>query len=116
MDLAASLMDWEHIRHVPVEAPDGRLVGLVSHRSLLRLLGRGVKRGAPTVAVRDVMTPDPLTVGPLTETLEAIATMRQNRVSCLPVVDANHKLLGIVTERDFIEVAARLFEEKLRTS
>ena len=37
VDLAASVMEWEHIRHVPVEDTDGRLVGLVSHRALLRL-------------------------------------------------------------------------------
>jgi gamma-glutamylcysteine synthetase len=37
VDLAASLMDWRHIRHVPVEDEDGHLVGLVTHRGLLRL-------------------------------------------------------------------------------
>ena len=41
VDLAASLMDWRHIRHVPVEDEDGHLVGLVTHRGLLRLLSRG---------------------------------------------------------------------------
>ena len=41
VDLAASLMDWRHIRHVPVEDEKGHLVGLVTHRGLLRLLSRG---------------------------------------------------------------------------
>ena len=40
VDLAASLMDWRHIRHVPVEDGEGKLVGLVSHRTLLRSSAR----------------------------------------------------------------------------
>ena len=32
IDLAASVMDWRHIRHVPVEDDEGHLVGLVTHR------------------------------------------------------------------------------------
>ena len=41
VDLAASLMEWEHLRYVPVEDREGRLVGLLSHRQLLRLTTRG---------------------------------------------------------------------------
>src|SRR5215211_5806343 len=38
VDLAASVMDWRHIRHVPVEDQAGRLVGLITHRGLLRMM------------------------------------------------------------------------------
>src|SRR5678815_5822552 len=38
IDLAASVMDWRHIRHVPVEDQEGRLVGLITHRGLLRMM------------------------------------------------------------------------------
>lgn len=112
VDLAASVMDWEHIRHVPVEDNEGRLVGLVSHRSLLRLVTRG-DDGAEPVAVREIMKPNPVSVEPETSVLEAIAIMRRNRVSCLPVTNEG-RLVGIVSEHDFLEVAARLFEDKLR--
>jgi CBS domain-containing protein len=116
IDLAASLMDWEHIRRVPVEDDDGRLVGLLSQRGLLRLVARGGGRpgGAP-IAVREVMKADPVTVGPKTSILEAIEIMRTNKVGCLPVVEDGH-LVGIVTEHDFIEVSKALLEEKLRES
>ena len=43
IDLAASVMDWRHIRHVPVENQQGRLVGLVTHRNLLRLVSHGIR-------------------------------------------------------------------------
>jgi CBS domain-containing protein len=111
VDLAASVMDWEHIRHVPVEDSEGRLVGVLSNRAVLRLVARG-RAGGP-VAVRDVMQTDIVTTSPETSALDAIQLMRARGVACLPVVRDGH-LLGILTEHDFIQVAARLLEEKLR--
>jgi CBS domain-containing protein len=113
VDLAASLMEWEHIRHVPVEDDQGKLVGIVSHRALLRMIGRGLQRGASSIAVREVMKPNPVTVTPEMSTLAAIDLMRRERLSCLPVT-RDGRLVGIVTEHDFVEVARGLLEEQLR--
>ncbi|MBZ0151886.1 MAG: CBS domain-containing protein [Planctomycetes bacterium] len=114
VDLAASLMDWRHIRHVPVEDNEGRLVGLVSHRTLLRLVGQGMRGAERTpVAVKDIMIKNPVTVTPAAATLEAIEKMRTHRIGCLPVVEED-RLVGIITERDLIRVAAMLFEKHLR--
>jgi len=114
VDFAASMMDWEHIRHVPVEDDGGRLVGLVSHRALLRLVARGRNRDeTEPVTVRSIMNTEPVTVSPDTSTLEAIAVMRDNRLGCLPIVETG-RLVGIVTEHDFLEVAAQLFEAHLK--
>jgi len=113
VDLAANLMEWEHIRHVPVEDDDGKLVGLVSHRTLLRLIGTMDAKSADPIAVREIMKPSPISVAPETGVLDAITLMRKHKVSCLPVT-RDEKLVGIVTERDFLDVAQRLFEEQLR--
>jgi CBS domain-containing protein/gamma-glutamylcysteine synthetase len=108
LDLAAFLMDRQHIRHVLVEDDEHRLVGLVSYRSLLRLLANGELEGEGIgIPVRGVMEPDPLTVSPETLTREAIELMRTRRISCLPVV-SDGKLVGIVSERDFLSLAYRL--------
>ena len=112
VDLAANVMDWEHVRHVPVEDEEGRLAGLVSHRTLIRLLAQGRARGGESIPVSQIMKRDPITVHPETPTLEAIDLMRKHGVACLPVVQGD-KLVGILTERDLIEVAAQLFEEHL---
>ncbi|MEZ5975283.1 MAG: CBS domain-containing protein [Planctomycetota bacterium] len=113
VDLVASLMDWEHLHRVPVEDKDGRLVGLISQRTLLRVLAQRGKDTKP-VAVRDIMKAGPLvTVEPGASTLEAIDLMRKHKVGALPVVE-NDRLVGIVTEHDFINAAARLLEESLR--
>ena len=113
IDLAASVMDWRHIRHVPVEDEEGRLVGLITHRSLLRLISNGTRsaEGNP-VTVRDVMVANPITVLPSTSSLDAIELMRSNRIGCLPVVE-NDQLVGIVTSYDFLEASAKLFNQHL---
>lgn len=112
VDFAATLMDWRHVRHVPVEDNKGRLVGLVSHRALLRLVANGLAGKANRVTVDEIMNKTPLTVSPETSTVEAIRIMREEKVSCLPVTRKN-KLVGIVTEHDLIRVASNLLENYL---
>ncbi|HEX6622259.1 MAG TPA: CBS domain-containing protein, partial [Pyrinomonadaceae bacterium] len=114
VDLAASVMDWRHIRHVPVEDEAGRLVGLVTHRDILRLLVRGLQpaRDGASVLVREIMKAAPVSVGPATPTLEAVELMRTHGVGCLPVVE-DGALVGIVTAKDFLDASARLFAERL---
>ena len=112
VDFAATLMDWRHIRHIPVEGDDGELIGLVSHRALLRLVAEGRIGGEHKVTVREIMTERPLTINSDTTTVEAIRLMREARVACLPVID-NGKLHGLVTEHDLIVVASRLLERYL---
>ncbi len=116
VDLAASLMDWQHLRHVPVENSEGQLVGVLSHRRLLRMIARGLGHdGEKVVAVREIMRTDPVCASPETSTLEAIETMRREKVGCLPVIE-DGRLVGIVTEHDFIAAAAMLLESELRRS
>lgn len=113
IDLAASVMDWRHIRHVPVEDEAGRLVGLVTHRGLLhRLITRIGDRDLGVITVKEIMVPQPLTVSPSTPTLEAVEMMREHGVGCLPVVEGD-QLVGIVTSYDFLDASARLFQEHL---
>ncbi len=116
VDLAASVMDWRHVRHVPVEDDDGRLVGIVTHRALLHLLSRGRQSESDELlTVRDIMKSNPVTVSSSTPTLEALDLMQTNRVGCLPVVD-DGQLVGILTSYDFLTGAARLFREHLTDS
>jgi CBS domain-containing protein len=114
IDLAASIMDWEQIRHIPVEDDEHKLVGLVSYRALLRLVSDPVKRKSDSIAVEDIMERQPVSVQPETSTLDAITLMKQHRASCLPVVLENGKLVGIVTEHDYMRIAGKLLEDQLR--
>ena len=112
LDLAAKMMDWSHIRHVPVEDDQHHLVGLVSHRAILRFLLQGSSHERQ-VPVSEIMESNPITVTPDSESLEAIRIMKEHRIACLPVVEKNGKLVGIVTDHDFMDVAGQLLHQKL---
>jgi CBS domain-containing protein len=112
VDLAACLMDWEHIKHVPVEDDAGQLVGLLTYRCFLRLLTQGKPKVEEGLYVSDLMQRDPPVVSPETRTIDAMRLMRTEQASALPVVDAG-RLVGIITERDLIEVSVDLLEELL---
>ncbi|CAN5548813.1 glutamate-cysteine ligase family protein [soil metagenome] len=112
LDLAANLMHWRHVRHVPVENDAGHLIGIVSHRDLLELFALGKIAGPAQIVIRDVMKTDLITVAPNTPTLEALELMREHRIGCLPVTK-DDKLVGLVTAYDFLTVSAKLFEEAL---
>ena len=113
IDLAASIMDWERVRHIPVEDERNRLVGLVSYRSVLNFFIRQGGIQLKKEPVRLIMKPHPITVTPETLTVEAIALMRRERIGCLPVVQED-RLVGIVTDRDFMEISGHLLERQLR--
>ncbi len=113
IDMVASVMDWQHLRHVPVEDHDQRLVGLVTRRHLMRMLAARQFQEDNPVPVSDIMLQEVLTVTPETRTLDAVKIMREEQVSCLPVVQED-RLVGIITERDFMDIARDLLEERLR--
>jgi CBS domain-containing protein/gamma-glutamylcysteine synthetase len=110
VEMVANMMTWERIRHVPVEDKDHRLVGLVTYRAILRLLvGGGSIQDTP---VSDIMKSEVHTIRLETETIEAIRLMRRYRIGCLPVMQ-DDRLVGIVTEEDFMTIASKLLEQKL---
>jgi CBS domain-containing protein len=112
IDLVANLMEWQKIRHVPVEDAAHHLVGLVSYRGVLRAYAHSGDQSAH-LSVSEVMKRNPITVSPETTTLEAIALMRDHGIGCLPVVQEG-RLIGIVTEHDFMDIAGELLEQKLK--
>ena len=113
VDMVASVMDWRHVRRIPVEDDQHRLVGLVTYRNLLRVLSESLSRdGASAIPVRDIMERDIITVAPDTPALAAMRLMREKQVGCLPVIDRDRRLVGILTEHDFMEIARPLLEQE----
>lgn len=114
LDLAASLMHWRHVRHVPVEDDGGHLIGIVSHRDLIELFASGKLADGKPIIIRDIMKTDLVTIAPNTPTLDALKLMRDRNIGCLPVIK-DDRLIGLITAYDFLTVSAKLFEEKLAT-
>lgn len=108
IELVAEMMDWQKIRYAPVEDTKGNLVGLVSRRLILRNLIKNKRRGK-TNTVNDVMLKDPITIDHNDTILNAMKTMRDNQIGCLPVIN-NGELAGVITEMDFLRISGRLIE------
>ena len=101
--LAESILRLGGIRHLPV-VRDGRLAGLLTQRDLLRAGASGV--AARAVSAGDVMTHDPTTVAPDSSLAVAARLMLRHKFGCLPVCEPDGRLVGIVTESDFVRFAA----------
>lgn len=107
------LMESHSIRHVAVVEPESdRLLGLISHRDVLRSQ-EGSLSGTPSdeqvhmnrwIEARWVMTKEVRTVYPETPALEAAQTLRSHGYGCVPVVDKG-QLVGMLTESDFVDYA-----------
>ena len=78
LKLAANVMHWKHVRHVPVEDKKGRLVGIVSRRDVIELLALGKADLTRETSVEEIMKTDLVVISPETPTLEgALSDARQ---------------------------------------
>lgn len=110
IEMVAHMMDWRKIRHMPVENTKGKLIGLITSRMMLRYFANDkTVKGKKVLAVRDIMIPAPITIGPDANIVEAMHLMREKRIGCLPVVK-DDELIGIITEMDFVRISGRLLE------
>ena|SRR5580692_8619726 len=104
------VFDSLRFHHVLVIGSDKQLCGVISDRDLLRALSPYV--GTPTETTRDaatlkkrahqIMTRSPITLRPDASVTDAIQLMLDHRVSCIPVVDAEFRAVGIVSWRDIL--------------
>jgi CBS domain-containing protein len=78
----------------------GKLVGVFSERDYTRKIALAGKSSKDT-QVKDIMTPDVLTVSPQTRTRECMALMSQRKIRHLPVVEGD-KVLGMISIRDIM--------------
>lgn len=103
------------VRHLPVIDANGHLLGLLTHSDLLHAASsvfsdREADRNAliARATVGSIMQREVLTVDPSVPLLEAGKLMWASKIGCLPVVQGDGKLVGIITEGDFIAIAVEL--------
>jgi CBS domain-containing protein len=110
---ADDVMRLGRIRHLPVVDDDGLLAGIVSqrdlfHGGLVKALGYGTHargRALDSLVVKEAMATEVVTTTPDTVLSEAAKIMLERKVGCLVVVEAR-KIVGILTEADFVKLAA----------
>jgi len=111
------------VRHLPVIDSEGKLLGLLTHADLLRAASsvfsdREGDRNAliARATVGTIMQREVLTVDPGAPLVEAGKLMWDSKIGCLPVVQADGKLVGIITEGDFIAIAVELLGGAVKKS
>jgi CBS-domain-containing membrane protein len=119
LDLVDQVMNLGRVRHLPVLDAGARLVGIVSSRDLLEASLTNVLEFAPrerrtflhSIEVKEVMRRSVETVDAETTLGTAAARMIRHKIGCLPVVDREGVMIGLVTETDLL-LAAYVPEEE----
>ena len=105
---AVSLMADRHFRHIVVVDTGGKILGVISDRDILRTLARTANW--QTKDVSQIMTRDPFTVKRETPLVVAVAKIVSKRINCLPVLDDDGKVCGILTSTDLLKAYQKLLE------
>ncbi len=120
LNVVRLLMRTVRVRHVPILDDDERFVGLLSHRDLL---AHSISKLADIdpleqseldrhIPIKDVMRTDISTTTATTDLKEAISSMLENKFGCLPVLNDQRHLVGIITDEDIIRLAIKLLEKE----
>ena len=107
------------IRHMPVVDEKKRLVGMFTQRDLMRCLAphkteEGYvfdKEQLDRFILKHVMSQDPVALRPDDKLEYLVDIMARNKFGCVPIVDADRVLVGIVTQIDVLKCLARWLHE-----
>jgi CBS-domain-containing membrane protein len=105
---AANLMNDRYFRHCVVVDAHGQIVGVISDRDILRALARNPN--ARSKSLEQIMTHNPVTVRRHTPIADAVSKIVSKRINCLPVVDEDGSVCGIVTSTDLLKSYQQLLE------
>jgi len=98
---AIGMMANNSFRHFPVVGDNAHLAGVVSDRDLLRAMNHNKDWSSTTIA--QVMTQTVVKVKRDTPLSVAVEEILTRRIHCLPVVDDNDRVCGIVTSTDLLK-------------
>lgn len=100
------------IRHLPVVDREGKLVGLFTQRDLYRILPSRLNEEDPIDAkilkryvLRDIMRQIPESLSPKDPVSKAVSLMWDKKYGCVPIVDGDRKVVGIITAIDILHFA-----------
>ena len=96
---ASRFMKEEKIRNLPVVDNKKKLVGLITLREIIETVFKNPEK----ILVKDAMIKHVISVKPDTPLKGAIEVMLQNKFGCLPIVDNENRLIGMVTESDLLK-------------
>jgi len=88
-------------------------VGIVTERDVVRLFSDLLaERINPTQKIEKVMTVPPITIEETNTLVQAVVIAKSNRIRHLPVVDAQGKLVGLVTQSDLVSAHFHIIQKQ----
>lgn len=104
------------IRHIPVVNSNNEVVAIATQKALIanvmQILSdfgeRAITRKEKLTDIMNVAESEFDTIKPDHPIADAAEFFIMNKHGCLPVVDDNNQLVGIVTSSDFVRLAAQL--------
>jgi CBS domain-containing protein len=99
-ETAHELMSERGVRQAPVVNADKELIGMISEREILQAYQRYA--GTPLPTVGEIMTRGALSATPDTPLREVAREMASEDISCVVVINGNHRVVGIVTAADIL--------------
>lgn len=112
VDIAVELMNSHNIRRLPVVSKVNRVIGVISINDAMLAISeakdalRFDDNAIPIV--RDAMADIVYTVGPDESVAKAAQMMVNHEIGCLPVLDKEKNLVGIITESDLFRYLAQM--------
>lgn len=109
-------MTEKHIRHIPITDNDGHVLGLVTQRDILAATEPGLKVQTKGISceldikLADIMMRDVSVIHREDSLRQAALYIQSHKYGCLPVV-SDDRLVGIITDSDFIDIAINLLEQ-----
>jgi len=115
---AREIMTEKHIRHIPVTDNDNHMLGLVTQRDvlaatepvLLRDASSASQESGSDIRLSDIMIRDVKVIHKTDSLRQAALYMQLHKYGCLPVV-SDDRLIGIITDSDFVAIAINLLEQ-----
>jgi len=112
---ARSFMAEKHIRHIPITDGDNHLLGLVTQRDVLAasdpvLLQDDVCALPGGKRISDIMIQNVSVIHKEDSLRQAALYLQSHKIGCLPVV-SDDRLVGIITDSDFIAIAINMLEQ-----
>ena len=115
---AWEIMIGKHVRHIPITDDDDHVLGLVTQRDVLAATDPGAIREAKSAShevksdftLSEIMIRDVTVIHKQDSLRKAALYLQSHKYGCLPVV-LDDRLVGIITDSDFIDIAINLIEQ-----
>ena len=99
---------WQRIKgheveHFPIVTEEGKLVGILSERELLRQMKEGDKK-----TLKEIVSNKTVCADPETHIQEVIQVFFDENLEAVPIVDEQHRVVGVLSRNDLLKTMLKV--------